>query len=383
MLNERSNMRPATSMLSRVLLPSSLAAATAGTPAPDLVVAFLPPGGDLPARLAALAATWPEALLLGCEASIQFADGRLETAGCLQLHTFERPGTRVWMDVVQAAGETELPPEPELARLAARLRAADASFLIADGLRFPIQPFLSALRGPLGRPVPPIAGALASQELPIASLGARVFAGTRIYPAACLAVGFEGVRMEVEIVRGWDPASPVFTVTHAAGNTVYAIDDEPATAWYHRYFTADGVLAPLPESAWRFPLIIDGPDPARHGLYRSMQSFDAERQAVTYWGDVVTGDQVRLGIGNDASLARAAATCQGSAPAQAAVLYSCVGREIVLGAEAHREAAAVHRALGGIPLAGFFSFGEIGPTPRGGLAFYNQTAVLALLREEQ
>ena len=47
-----------------------------------------------------------------------------------------------------------------------------------------------------------IAGALASQELPITSNGARVFAGTRIYPAACLVVGFQGVRMDVEIVRG-------------------------------------------------------------------------------------------------------------------------------------------------------------------------------------
>jgi len=372
------------SMQSRVFLPSALndGVATAferETP-PDLVVAFLPPGDALPAQLTSLVARWPTATLVGCEASTQFADGSLETGGCLQLHRFENPRSRVWVEAIEV--DSALPTPVELVRLAARLRSCDACFVIADGLRFPIQAFLDSLRASLDPPLPPIAGGLASQSLPITAAGARVFWGAKLFPSACLLVGLHGVRMDVEIVRGWDPASPVFTVTAAAGNTVLEIDGEPATTWYRRYFTADGVLAPMPESAYRFPLIIDGPDPARHGLYRSMQSFDEERRTVTYWGDVLSGDQVRLGIGNGASLERAAAALEASAPAQSAVLYSCVGREAVLGEEAHREAAAVHRALRGIPLAGFFSFGEIGPTPRGGLAFYNQTAVLALLREE-
>jgi hypothetical protein len=371
-------------MRSRVLLPSDLRepAPSAGTeaPAPDLIVAFLPPGDDLEERLSVVTSRWPRALLVGCEASTQFADGSLETRGCLQLHTFDSPSSRAWVEVVE--GERDLPSPVEMTRLAARVRGAAASFLIADGLRFPTQRLLDALRGPLGRPVPPIAGALASQDLDAVTPGARVFVGTRVYPSACLVVGLQGVRMEIEIVRGWDPASPVFIVTAAEGNTVHEIDGEAATTWYRRYFTADGELAPMPESAYRFPLIVDGPDPARQGLYRSMRQFDEARRTVSYWGDVLTGDRVRLGVGNGASLERAAATLEESRPADSAILYSCVGREAVLGDEAHREVAAVHRALGGIPLAGFFSFGEIGPTPRGALAFYTQTAVLALLREE-
>ena len=41
----------------------------------------------------------------------------------------------------------------------------------------------------------------------------------------------------------------------------------------------------------------------------------------------------------------------------------------------------ISQALGGIPLSGFFTCGEIGPTRRGNLAFYNLTAILVLLRE--
>ena len=34
-----------------------------------------------------------------------------------------------------------------------------------------------------------------------------------------------------------------------------------------------------------------------------------------------------------------------------------------------------------VALSGLFTFGEIGPTPRGDLAYYNHTAILVLLRE--
>ena len=117
-----------------------------------------------------------------------------------------------------------------------------------------------------------------------------------------------------------------------------------------------------------------------------MRSFDEPAGAVTFWGDLATGDRVRLGMGNEQSLvARAGdlAAPGGAPPPEAAVLYSCVGREQVLGERAQREVAAVQRALGGVPLSGFFSFGEIGPTPDGGPAFYNHTAILVLLTERR
>ena len=106
--------------------------------------------------------------------------------------------------------------------------------------------------------------------------------------------------MRVEVVRGWSPASPVYTVTRAEGSVAYEIDGEPATDWYRRFFAVDGELAPLPEAANRFPLIVEGPGPERQGLYRSMRSFDEPPGAVTFWGGLETGDRVRLGIGNDA-----------------------------------------------------------------------------------
>lgn len=353
----------------------------------DLVLAYLPPGDGLEASLAELSRHFPDARIAGCEAVTQFAAGELAAGGVLHLFRFAGSGHGPEIEVVE--GSAEEPPDRErLAAWAERLAAGTPLLVVADGLRFPAEAALATLRHELaGRGIagpPAVAGGLASQAEPIHGSGARVFADGRVYESACLAVALIGVEAHLEVVRGWDPASPVYPVTRAEGKVLYEIEGRSAVEWYRRFFTVDGELAPMPETAWRFPLIVEGPAPERSGLYRTMRFFDEPPGAVTLWGDVETGDLVRLGMGNEASLVARAAALVGSgggAP-EAAVLYSCVGREAVLGGGAAREVAAVHRALAGLPLSGFFSFGEIGPTPAGGPAFYNHTAILVLLTEE-
>lgn len=381
-------MRSRTLHLAQGAPPPELLSAAAGEAgrAPDLVLGFLPPEDGLCDTLACLAAAWPASLRFGCEAVTQFADGDMTTGGSLQLFWFDQPDHHARVEVV--TGTHEEPPTPGMvAGLAQQLSGSGGALLIVDGLRFPAERFLNDLRVGLQElrleRDPLVAGGLASQELPVTRAGARVFFQERIYSAACLAVVFHGVEMRVEVVRGWSPASPVYTVTRAEGNVVHEIDGEAAAEWYRRFFTVGGELAPMPDSAWRFPLLIEGPAPERQGLYRSMRAFDDPAGAVTYWGNVQTGDRVRLGIGNDRSLVDTASQLSAGRVPEAAILYSCVGREVVLGERAPDEAASIHRALGGAALSGFFTFGEIGPTPRGGLAFYNQTAILVLLSEER
>jgi hypothetical protein len=360
------------------------AAAGQGAPrdrAPSFVLAFLSPGSGVPALLESIAGAFPKALCAGCEAVTQFAGGSVTSAGTLQLFWFERAGHGVELTVIRAA-RGEPFDERDLERVGAALGEADAAFLLGDGLRFPSWELLDALRDRLPNGGPPAVGGLASQLEPILGAGARVFTGREVLDSACIVGTFRGVEMAVEIVRGWDPASPIFTVTDARGDALLAIDGEPAPAWYRRFFTVDGELAPMPESAHRFPLIVDGPRPERRNLYRSMKRFDEAAGAVVFWGDLEVGDRVRLGMGNDASLLRTAARLPSSSTPEAAVLFSCVGREVVLGDLAEREVATIHEALGGASLAGFFTFGEIGPAASGvGSILYNQTAVLALLRE--
>jgi hypothetical protein len=349
---------------------------------PDFIIAFLPPGDRFPAAIQHLAAQWPSTLRFGCEAVTQFAESRLTRDGALHLFWLTDKENRPEVVVLDAADQST-PLAVKVRALSESLAPDTPLFLLSDGLRFPVQPLLSELRSQLGPSMPKIVGGLASQPEPVTQPGARVFLGDTVYPAACLAVILRGIEMTVEIVRGWDPASPLYTVTHASENILYEIDGRPATEWYRHFFTTAEGLAPMPLTAYRFPLIIEGPLPERMGLYRSMRFFDAPAGAVTFWGDLQNGDQIRLGMGDGGSLIRTAARLSAKTDPEAAILYSCVGRELVLGDMAEKEAATIHEVLGGIALTGFFSFGEIGPTSLGSLAYYNQTAVLALLREKR
>jgi hypothetical protein len=363
--------------------PRDLLVETAGEVGrpPDFALAFLPPEEGLRDTMAAMTSAWPDSLRFGCEAVTQFGDADLTNAGIVQLFWFDDPQRhRVSLEVIPGTyGE---PPAPRRVEATARrIAAGDGTLLLVDGKRFPAERLLAELRRTLVTTPPLVAGGLASQGEKVPKAGARVFCGDRVLPSACLAVTFHGISMQVEVVRGWSPASPVYTITRAEGTVVHSIDGEPATEWYRRFFSVDGQLAPMPAAANRFPLIVEGPRPERQGLYRSMRFFGEPPAAVTYWGEMETGDQVRLGMGNGRSLVRTASELTAGPPPDAAILYSCVGREEVMGEMACEEVAAIHQALGEVPLSGFFTFGEIGPTLRGSLAYYNLTAILVLLRE--
>lgn len=359
-----------------------IAAAEEAGRAPDFALAFLPPEEELRATLAAMGSAWPDALRFGCEAVTQFADDEMTTRGVVQAFWLDDPRHhRASVEVVPGTfGEP--PPPRRVETVARRIAGSDGALLLADGLRFPAERFLAELRRSLATIPPLVAGGLASQREPVTHAGARVFVGERVIPSGCLVVTLHGVAMQVEVIRGWSPASPIYTVTRAEGTVVHEIDGEPAAEWYRRFFLVDGELAPMPVSANRYPLIIEGPRPERQGLYRSMRFFDDPPGAVTYWGEIETGDHIRLGMGNGHSLVRTASELTAGPAPDAAIFYSCVGREAVLDEMAHQEASTIHRTLGGVSLSGFFTFGEIGPTVRGNLAYYNHTAILVLLREE-
>lgn len=66
-------------------------------------------------------------------------------------------------------------------------------------------------------------------------------------------------------------------------------------------------------------------------------------------------------------------------PAEAALLFSCNGRGRRLFEQPHVDAATVSRALGPLPLAGFFAAGEIGPIA-GQSHLHGHTIALAVFR---
>ena len=159
-------------------------------------------------------------------------------------------------------------PAPEVvADLARRLSDSDGALLIVDGLRFPAErfsatcgdgwgrrrPWWPAASLPRGCPWPGSAPGFSSRSGSTRRLPGRDFPWRRDARGG-------GARLE--------PGEPRLH-GHArrgeGGNVVHEIDGEPAVEWYRRFFTVGAEIAPMPDTAWRFPLIIEGPPPSARG----------------------------------------------------------------------------------------------------------------------
>ena len=123
---------------------------------------------------------------------------------------------------------------------------------------------------------------------------------------------------------------------------------------------------------------------------------DHEKGTLTLAASIPEGSAITLttasrgGIINGARLAaeQAKNSLQGAKP-EAILMFSCVGRKLVLGRRVQEEVDAVKEILGeDVPLIGFYTYGEIGPIDKmerelAITKFHNETVVLWVLGSRQ
>lgn len=209
-------------------------------------------------------------------------------------------------------------------------------------------------------------------------------------PRAVVAVGLYGERLVLGhgSFHGWAPFGPLRTVTRAEGNVLYELDGEPALSVYKKYL---GEYArDLPGSGLLFPFEMVDVEGER-GLIRTILGIDEDKGVVVLAGDVRQGGHVRLMHattdslvdGAQAAAESARARLSGAVGDRLALLVSCVGRKLVMGARVDEEVEAVAAELGkGCTLAGYYSNGEISPLFDGqDCRLHNQTMTITHLAE--
>ena len=127
------------------------------------------------------------------------------------------------------------------------------------------------------------------------------------------------------------------------------------------------------------------------GLIRTILGIDEAIGSLTLAGDIAEGCYLRLMHATNDSLvdgAHEAAISTGvdgqSSAQHLALLVSCVGRKLVMGARVDEEVEAVTAVLGGnVRVAGFYSYGEISPgsDDSAGSDLHNQTMTITHLTE--
>jgi hypothetical protein len=136
-------------------------------------------------------------------------------------------------------------------------------------------------------------------------------------------------------------------------------------------------------------------DPRHPGqsVVRTVLAVDAEKNSMTFAGDMPEGWTAQLMRGSFNRLCAGAAeatqqavTDLGAGPegSGAAILVSCIGRRLLMGQRIDEEIEAAAAELpASFPLAGFYSYGEISPHDVSGHAqLHNQTMTVTLLSEK-
>ncbi|QRQ84370.1 FIST signal transduction protein [Cupriavidus oxalaticus] len=197
--------------------------------------------------------------------------------------------------------------------------------------------------------------------------------------------GLSGVLFgpEVELVsrvtQGCEPIGPVRTVTRGEQNLVFALDGKPALDCVLDDLKVDrgapveamaealsGTLAGLNAAGDDVPAL-----PGRFGsdtLVRHLIGLDVQHRVLALADTVAPGMRLAFCMRNAAAaradLARIATEIraeieQGGGRARGALYISCSGRGGPHFGAPHAELQTVRRALGDLPLAGFFAGGEI------------------------
>jgi hypothetical protein len=208
-----------------------------------------------------------------------------------------------------------------------------------------------------------------------------VFSGNGISHDGSVVLVFDADKVDVHGIAssGWVGIGAEMMITSSDGNTVHTINGRPATEVFKEYL--DLKDEDLQQIGINFPLQIRRPDGTE--VLRAFLFVDFSSGSLTFAGSVPQGSRVRFsssfGYQTIEQAVRDLETYHADHPhASLLLLFSCIARYRVAGSMAADEVLTASR-LWNAPLAGFFTYGEIGHNRLGTCDFYNETLSLALI----
>jgi len=353
----------------------------------DLVVAFFT--RRLAAEPEVLAATLRDTLrpgcLIGCSAgSVIASDRELEGSPALSVIAARLPDVDVKPFILGGPGWGDAMEDPEeFARHTPGAAGTELVMLLGDPFSLDMERVLHAFNR--HAPGLRVVGGMASA-------GTRPSSNTLILNdwvahEGGVAVALRGaLRADVVVSQGCRPVGPALEVTRVEQNVIFELDGQPALE------RAEQVLQGLPQEEREYlrqGLYVGRP--AKGGatgrgdyLIRNLLGADRDRGAIAVGDRIAERERVRLHV-RDANTAREELEMLLSpqvvdTKAQAALLFSCNGRGRAFFGEPHRDVTSLQEALGGgVPVAGFFCAGEIGPVAERNYV-HGHTASIAIFR---
>ncbi|MGC8778591.1 MAG: sensor domain-containing diguanylate cyclase [Candidatus Caldatribacteriaceae bacterium] len=349
-------------------LKEALLQAVAGSGEPRLVFLFATPEYDARRMREALKRAWPSAKVLGCVSEGVIAGGKWLRKGLSAL--------ALGGDEVEA--QTFVPPEgltdphalgEDLARAIRREGFTEGTLVMLMDPTVEVPLLLQGIYNILGPGFLYLGG------------GTRktLWTEKRVNGSPVSVAVLRNIEVASAAEHGWMPTRELLVVTETRGREVVEIDGvSPLEAYRERVgdfspedFARVGALHPLgfPNVCGRF-LIRDPVYLAPDGAMGFVGA-RVPRGAVGY---LMRGERENL-LAAAEKVAQEAIT--GVREPSFALLFDCVSRSLCPEHDFPRELALIEEKLGGIPLGGFLSSGEIHPYGRAPV-FWNKSVVVAV-----
>ncbi len=354
-----------------------------GAARPDLVMAFVTDhlAGGFGRLSSEIARRFPGAAIAGCTAGGAIGGGiEVEHRPALALVAASLPDARarVW----------HLPSDPA-AWPAPNGDSSDVAAVIVlpCPLSSPVEDLLAWCdqRWPSAVKV----GGLASGGMTTRGpAGNTLFAGDERHREGAVVVTLSGdVAVDTVVAQGCRPIGDPLVVTKGLGNVVLELDGMPALRALEAVHAS---LGPDEQKLCRHSLFV-GVIPAettpvrqvhrRDVLIRNLIGCDRAAGALAVGAPVHVGQIVQFHLRDAEASAQdlVELLAEPHAPSAGALLFSCVGRGQLLYGQPNHDSDAFRRALGAVPLGGFFCNGEVGPVA-GKTFLHGYTSAFALFR---
>lgn len=361
------------------------AAAVDGRPDTALLLVFASARHDLPALLRGIDPG--DVPLAGCSTAGEIGPHGAGDAGVVVLALGGEGFAVATAAATGSAGRLRA-AGAEAAACAAALpdRPHTALLLLTDGLAGDQQEIIRGAYDAVGSAVPLVGGG-AGDDLAMAATSQ--LHGTDVLQDAVVGVAVASdAPLGIGVHHGWRRVGEPVIVTSSSGVTVETLDDRPALDVYLERLGAPPDVRTDPAAFTRFGLTHPLGLARRRGEdhVRSVLRADFERRTFGGAAEVpqgaiawfMEGDEDTVLDATDAACAQALAALDGSPPL-GLITFDCVARRSVVGdAGLAREAGRLAAAAPGVPVAGFYTYGEIART-RGISGVHNQTLVVLAL----
>lgn len=250
--------------------------------------------------------------------------------------------------------------------------------MLSDGLAGDQREVVRGSYAVTGATVPMVGGAAAEN---VTMSPTYQFAHGKLMSNGLVAVWIDSPRpLGIGVAHGWHPIGDPMTVTRAEGNVIHELDGRPAVDVYltQRGGVADEGDASFARLTYDHPLGLANASGAFDGRHILGRTDDG---SLIMFGHVSEQSVVQVLGGDHHDLVDAAGTAATTAagmldgPPRGALVFSCTGRVAPLGEALREEPAAIDARLGGVPFAGFFTYGEFARVT-GSTGFHNATVVV-------